>query len=101
MTAINMTVTSKPTADQILEDAMGIIAQRGETYGSVEQNWQNIADIWNVMLQDKLKSEHQLSAADVGMLNIGQKLARLKATPDHADSITDVCGYAALLVEVV
>ena len=84
--------------DKILDDAKAVVASRGNDYGHVEENWERTAKILNGILEAKLKSP--LSAADVGMMMIGVKMARLSNAPEHRDTQIDIAGYAALLSEV-
>ena len=72
-----------------------INGKRAEDYGDVKVNHQQIADIWSVILGTKVTTDQVLKCM------IGVKLSRLNKTPDHEDSIVDICAYAALLGEVV
>ena len=85
---------------QALVAAKEAVEDREGDYGSPQQNFERIAAIWNVILTCKLGKEHEISAADVAMMMIGIKLARLIETPDHEDSAVDAAGYAALLAEI-
>ena len=85
---------------QALAAAEATVKNREGDYGSPQQNFERIAALWNVILAVKLGKEHEISAADVGMMMIGIKLARLIETPDHQDSAVDAAGYAALLAEI-
>jgi len=94
---------------QALAAAEATVKDREEHYGNPQQNFERIAALWNVILAGKLyKDTHsqllnfscQISAADVAMMMIGIKLARLIETPDHQDSAVDLAGYAALLQEI-
>ena len=78
--------------DKILDDAKAVVASRGDDYGPVA------ATILNGILTTKLR--HPLSPADVGMMMIGVKMARLSNAPEHRDTQVDIAGYAALLSEV-
>tara|TARA_Y100001938_G_scaffold125656_1_gene176821 strand:- start:134 stop:505 length:372 start_codon:yes stop_codon:yes gene_type:complete len=83
---------------QILSEAGVVIFERGTDYGPVAENWERTAKILNGILGAKLNTP--LSAADVGMVMIGVKLARLTNAPDHRDTQVDIAGYAALMSEV-
>lgn len=82
---------------EILEEAMSAVKARGESYGDVAENFQRIADFWNVWLKHRgmLADGAELDTLDVAMLNDLQKNARLVETPAHKDSIVDKAGYAA------
>ena len=84
--------------DKILDDAKAVVASRGDDYGPVAENWERTAKILNGILATKLR--HPLSPADVGMMMIGVKMARLSNAPEHRDTQVDIAGYAALLSEV-
>ena len=87
---------------QVLAAAEAAVKEGEIRYGSPERNFERIAAIWNVILAEKLGHEYdyEISAADVAMMMIGIKLARLIETPDHEDSAVDAAGYAALLAEI-
>lgn len=85
---------------QVLATAEAAIKDREGSYGSPQENFERIAALWNVILAAKLGKEHEISAADVAMMMVSIKLARLIETPDHFDSAVDLAGYAALLQEI-
>ena len=79
----------------ILKEAEHIIyGDREKTYGSPGKNLRKIADLWSAYLERDIRAE------DVANLMILLKVARLINTPDHRDSLTDICGYAALIERV-
>jgi hypothetical protein len=41
-----------------------------------------------------------LFAEDVALMMVLMKVARLCNTPDHRDSLVDICGYTALIERV-
>ena len=88
------------TRNDILDKAKAATADRESSYGSPRENFDNIAQLWNVILGKKTLKE-PLSCADVAMMMVALKLARLMNEPDHEDSQVDICGYAALMSEVV
>lgn len=69
---------------------------REEHYGSPEDNFQNIANLWSTYLHDKV-----ISAEDVAVMMILMKAARLKSDITHVDSWIDIAGYAACGCEIV
>ena len=85
---------------QVLAAAEATVKDREGDYGSPRKNFERIAALWNVILAGKLGEEHEISAADVAMMMVSIKLARLIETPDHDDSAVDLAGYAALLGEI-
>ena len=89
----------RPGAKMLL-DAATTINERGKAYGSPTMNHQRIADIWNAIIKEKLKDATTLTAAEVAMMMVGLKLARLIETPNHVDSHQDIAGYAAVIHEI-
>lgn len=81
----------------ILELAHAAVnGSRQENYGDQLQNFQNIADIWTVVLREKLVTP--ITPQDVAMCQVGLKLARLTKTGGwHKDSVVDIAGYAECL----
>lgn len=74
--------------------AVEIVEQREKVYGSPASNLQLTAEYWTLALRRKLRPEAKISVADVCQLMRLLKEARLEATPDHFDSLVDICGYA-------
>lgn len=77
---------------------------RNATHGEPEDNFQNIADFWNVWTGMKFKAHPQgtplnmnkfFSATDVAILMDLMKTSRLITSPDVADHWIDKCGYSA------
>ncbi len=85
---------------KMLTDAARIIDERGESYGHPTPNHIRIAKFFDACLCDKLQPGVTISPDDVVRMMIGLKLARLMQTPDHADSLLDIAGYAACHLEI-
>lgn len=77
------------TRASVLDEAKAVIAERGENYDHPLVNHQRIAALWSVVLGT------QVTPLQVVQCMIAVKLARLIATPNHRDSLIDLCGYAA------
>jgi len=94
-------VRAEPTVRaRVLDEAKRITAtDRNSAYGEPEDNFQRIADFWNVFLQDKLKDGQFITAGDTAALVIMVKLAREMNTPKE-DNKVDIAGYAACWAEV-
>ena len=82
-------------ASDALKQVQNIIQQRGERYGDVRSNMAETAKRMSLTLNVPI------TPAIVCLLMIDLKLARLKETPKHLDSVLDVMGYAALLAELI
>lgn len=83
------------SGEAMLLDAARIVAERRVAYGNPATAMAAIAARWSVTLG------RPVSPATVVLCLIDLKLARLAHDPAHADSITDLAGYAAVLREVV
>lgn len=77
----------------LFEAANLITGDRNKTYGSPTQNFQDTAQLWNIVLKHKLIPGLELDATDVAKLMIALKLARMAAQP-HRDNWVDIAGYA-------
>lgn len=79
---------------EILDAAAACVTRdRQNNYGDAEDNFSDIATICNVLFERKLKEP--LTATDVALFDMAQKLARLKTSPQHIDNWVDMAGYAA------
>jgi hypothetical protein len=81
----------------ILQEAIGTVAQRGEAYDGVEDNFVRIERYWNAHLVNRFGAEAaekcELNAIDVAQMMILMKQARIDFKQDHHDSWVDTCGY--------
>lgn len=94
------------TKTDILNEALKTVADRGASYGTVEENFNRIARLWNShlvnagILDDPRAisdpaGHNGITADDVAMMMALLKIARLELDPMHHDSWVDVAGYAA------
>ena len=78
------------TRTEILHEAeTQITGQREQDYGSPENNFALIANLWS----DYLDAE--ITALDVAMMMCLLKIARIKNGGGTGDSFVDICGYGA------
>lgn len=83
------------TRSDLLEAAKEIVTKdRTTDYGTPENNFKTIAELWTTYLGVPI-STHQ-----VPILMALLKIARLKQSPAHTDSLIDLAGYAACAAEV-
>lgn len=81
---------------EILDTALQTInGARQDQYGNPEDNFQVIADLWNVYMQAEKKGFF-FGTHDVAMMMVLLKVARIRTGSGKADSYVDLCGYAAL-----
>jgi hypothetical protein len=81
-----------PREELLAEVGKIVSGARNQAYGNPEDNFQNIADLWNAYLTRK---PWPLNTMDVAMMMMLMKVARLKTNPTHRDSLVDAAGYAA------
>lgn len=82
-------------SESILQIAQNIVdGARQQAYGHPDDNHSCTAEMVHAFLCRKYGQEGELDALDVCVVNILQKISRLANTPDHLDSLVDICGYA-------
>lgn len=94
---------AKPSdkAELLLDEAKKIVTgARRSTYGTPEDNFACIAELWEAYLQRRYGEHVRIDAVDVATMMILMKCARLGETPHHHDSAVDIAGYAACLARV-
>ena len=69
---------------------------RVNDYGDATDNFQDIADLWSVVLRPLLKPGARITAEQAALCQAQIKIARLNNTPDHDDSWVDATAYLAL-----
>ncbi len=79
----------------VLDEAAEVIKERGENYDHPLPNHERIAALWSVVLGTTV------TPLQVVQCMIAVKLARLIATPEHRDSLVDLCGYAACAEQII
>ena len=74
----------------ILEEAMNCVCgHREQDYGTPEDNFGTIADLWSVYL------DADIDAIDVAVMMALLKIARIRNGGGTIDSFIDLAGYAA------
>lgn len=78
------------TRSEILQKAeQCVCGQREQDYGSPENNFQVIADLWSAY------KDVDFTATDVAMMMALLKIARIRSGTATEDSFVDLAGYAA------
>jgi len=86
-------VTGKPYKETVAQEANRIVnGDRRGNYGSPLKDFGRTSGMLNALLAHKLREK--LSEEDVSLIMICVKLSRLANSPDHRDSLVDICGYA-------
>lgn len=84
------------TAKEVLETALEVVdGDRASTHGSMLENHENIARLWNAYLYNK----GELAASDVASMMELLKIARRKLGILNRDDYVDGAGYAAVAYE--
>lgn len=90
--------TGAPAAPRhggVLRTAEELInGDRQDRYGSPEESFGLIAELWGAYL------DRGISSTDVGAMMALLKIVRIRTEPRHLDSYVDACGYLALAAEV-
>lgn len=71
-----------------------VCKDRKNTYGSPEDNFKLIADLWSTYTGVKI------SPRDVAVMMILLKTARVRTGTNHSDNFVDMAGYAACAAEI-
>lgn len=90
------------TRKEILEKAAECVCgQRDIDYGTPENSFSLIAELWNSYLNSSFKgrSFHIITGKDVSIMMALLKIARI-ANSDNIDSFVDLAGYAACAGEI-
>ena len=87
------------TREEILKEALKCVnGEREQQYGSPEDNFAVIADLWMVYLKNRCVSSDadvSVAADDVAAMMALLKIARISSGADKADNWVDLAGYAA------
>lgn len=87
---------------EILEKAGDYISgQRAKDYGDAHENFERIAEGWNIILKNALNTHGYLTAQHVALMLDWMKTSRILNSLNHEDSWIDKCGYSALGAEFI
>lgn len=89
----------EPAVDSVREKTLEtaktmVMGQREQDYGSPENNFKIIADLWSDYLGQPI------TPLDVSMLMILLKVARIKSGGGTGDNFVDIAGYSACGAEI-
>ncbi|MDA7745089.1 DUF6378 domain-containing protein [bacterium] len=83
--------------DEVLATAGEYInGQRAEDYGDAYENFERIAEGWNTIIRNAMKTHGYVTPQHVALMMDWVKTARLLNDIRHDDSWIDKCGYSAL-----
>lgn len=81
--------------NEVLAKATDATTERGKKYGTPEDNFGRIANLWSAYNGNKY------TARDVGIMMMLLKIARSCESPSYYDHYIDIAGYAAVTVETM
>ena len=76
--------------EDLFNEVITTIQQRGSVYGHPYYNHQRIAGLWSAYL------DHPITAHQVALCMALVKVSRLTESPDHYDSVKDFIAYGAI-----
>jgi hypothetical protein len=92
------------TRQKVLEEALKCVnGEREKQYGSPEDNFRRIADLWSTYLTSLFEDEKvvvDIDPIDVAKMMILFKIARSNGDEDKLDNYVDMIGYAACGAEI-
>ena len=87
--------------EEILEKAKELISSnREEQHGDAYKNHSQIADLWSVFLDDKLKPFKEISSGDVALMMVLLKISRSTMGEFNKDDYLDGSAYMAIAGEL-
>lgn len=92
----NNTLSVEGARNKFLSKVQDIVNyDRNAQYGSAEDSFLTIADLWATYLYARFGFTGDLTAVDVAAMMDLMKTARIATNPTHMDSWVDKAGYAA------
>ena len=87
--------------DEVLNKALELITgERASNYGDAVENHQRIANGWNLILTDAIKTHGMITPGHVALMMDWLKTSRLLVSMDHMDSWIDKAGYSGIGGEI-
>ena len=74
-----------------------VMSDRNADYAPPEQNFQRIADLWNLYLEGR----STITPYDTAIMMVLVKVARIQQSPHLLDHLVDIAGYAACAADVI
>tara|TARA_R100001594_G_scaffold67016_2_gene101314 strand:- start:5274 stop:5558 length:285 start_codon:yes stop_codon:yes gene_type:complete len=87
--------------EEILMKAAELVGNsRQESHGDTFKNHEQIAEFWNIYLDDKLKPVAAITADEVAMMMALVKVSRSKVGKHNVDDYVDGSAYMAIAGEL-
>jgi len=88
--------------EDILIESKNIVTNgRNKEYGEPENNFQNIAEQWELYIQQKYKVNIKLNPEDVAWMMADFKKCRSYEAPENVDNYIDAIGYISCAGEII
>ena len=84
----------------LLEAEKCVCQNRQDEYGSAEDNFKIVADLWNAYLDGCSDGNEDINAHDVAIMMCLLKIARIASGQAKADNYIDLAGYSACACEI-
>lgn len=99
---VKLNIIEGTDREEILKKAITCVCgHREQDYGSPENNFQIIANLWNAYINDDRTDGIKLTSKDVAMMMALLKVARARGDNPTEDTFVDLAGYAACGGELV
>lgn len=87
----------------VMEEAQEIVnGERASSYGHPKTNFDRICCLWDSYLRGRPDGAGgYITSKDHAILMILVKIARLQESPNHRDSLVDICGYAGTYEKLI
>jgi len=87
--------------EEILDKAIQLVNEKREgTHGNAFKNHSQIADLWSVFLDDKLKVMKEITPGDVAVMMCLLKISRSTMGDFNLDDFVDGAAYMAIAGEM-
>ena len=89
------------TKEEILKKAVELVSDKRESsHGNAFKNHSQIADLWSVFLDDKLKIMKEITPGDVAVMMCLLKISRSTMGEFNRDDFVDGSAYMAIAGEL-
>ena len=93
--------TKSIVKENILQQAKELVSNdRESTHGDARQNHEQIAEFWNIFLDNKLKPMAAITCDDVAVMMALLKISRSQRGKANVDDYVDASAYMAIAGEL-
>ena len=84
----------------LLKAAELVNGDRQQTHGNIKTNHEQIAEFWNILLDDKLEPSAAITSDDVAAMMTLLKISRTRQGRVNEDDYVDAAAYIAISGEL-